>query len=118
MEALIVRKLGDPTLPPDSSESAPLTYTKSHPIPELNSPTSIRVQIKSTCLNFATGLQVQGKYQEKYPLPFILGSDYSGVVESVGPNVTRFKIGDRVCARASAYIGSFAQFIVVEETEL
>ncbi|KAK9063304.1 hypothetical protein SSX86_017174 [Deinandra increscens subsp. villosa] len=116
MEALICRKLGDPTLAPDSSENAPFTFSTSHPIPNLNSPTSLRVRIKSTCLNFATGLQVQGKYHEKHALPFIPGSDYSGVVESVGPEVTKFKIGDRVCS--IAYVGSFAQFIVAEESEL
>ncbi|KAF5795091.1 putative NADPH:quinone reductase [Helianthus annuus] len=116
MEALVCRKLGDPTLPPDSSEHAPFTFSKSHPIPILNSSTSVRVRIKSTCLMFATGLQTQGKYQEKYAPPFIPGSDYSGVVESVGPNVTKFEIGDRVCS--FAYVGSFAQYIVAEETEL
>lgn len=116
MEALICRKLGDPTIPPDSSDDAPLTFTTCHPIPKLNSPTCVRVRIKSTCLNFATRLQVMGKYQEKYAPPFILGSDYSGVVESVGPNVTKFKKGDRVCS--FAHVGSFAQFIVAQETEL
>ncbi|XP_071732717.1 uncharacterized protein [Rutidosis leptorrhynchoides] len=116
MEALICRKLGDPRIPPDSSQNSPLTFTKSHPIPTLDSPTSVRVEIKSTCLMFASWLHVMGKYQEKYPVPFIPGSDYSGVVESVGSKVTRFKKGDRVCS--FAYVGSFAQFIVAEETEL
>ncbi|KAI3735067.1 hypothetical protein L6452_14554 [Arctium lappa] len=117
MEALVCRKLGgDPTIPPDSSQNTPLTVSKSHPIPKLISPTSIRVRIKSTSLNYATYLQVLGKYQEKLAPPFVLGSDYSGVVESVGSNVTKFKIGDPVCSTAGD--GSFAQFIVAEENEL
>nr|XP_043614069.1 quinone oxidoreductase-like protein 2 homolog [Erigeron canadensis] len=116
MEALVCKKLGDPTIPPNSSENGPFSYITTYPIPKLDTPTSVRVRIKCTCLNFATGLHVQGKYQEKYPVPFIPGSDYSGVVESVGPNVTKFKVGDRVSS--FAYVGSFAQFIVAEEREL
>ncbi|THG17394.1 hypothetical protein TEA_011899 [Camellia sinensis var. sinensis] len=116
MEALICEKLGDPTLPPSSTQDSPLTLSTSHPIPKLNSPTSVRVRVKATSLNFANYLQILGKYQEKPPLPFIPGSDYSGVVESIGPNVSKFRIGDPVCSLAA--LGSFAQFIVADETDL
>lgn len=116
MEALLCRKLGDPTTQPDSSENTALTVSTSHPIPKLTSPTSIRVRIKSTSLNYANYLQVLGKYQEKFALPFVPGSDYSGVVESIGPKVTKFKVGDPVCSFAG--VGSFAQFIVAEEKDL
>ncbi|KAL2555924.1 GroES-like zinc-binding alcohol dehydrogenase family protein [Forsythia ovata] len=116
MEALLCRKLGDPTIPVDDSENSPLTLSKAHPIPQLNSPTAVRVRVKATSLNFANYLQILGKYQEKPPLPFIPGSDYSGTVESVGSNVTKFRIGDPVCSFAG--LGSFAQFIVADETEL
>ncbi|MFS7936964.1 putative NADPH:quinone reductase [Helianthus anomalus] len=116
MEALVCRKLGDPTTPPDSSETTALSVSTSHPIPTLNSPTSIRIRIKSTSINYLNYLQILGKYQEKVPVPFVPGSDYSGVVESVGPEVTKFRVGDRVCSVAA--VGSFAQFIVAEEKDL
>ncbi|XP_059627853.1 uncharacterized protein LOC132270684 [Cornus florida] len=116
MEALLCRKLGDPTLPPNSSEDSALTLSASHPIPELNSPTAVRVRVKATSLNYANYLQILGKYQEKPPLPFIPGSDYSGIVESIGPRVSKFKIGDPVCSVIG--LGSFAQFVVADETEL
>ncbi|KAJ9553451.1 hypothetical protein OSB04_017496 [Centaurea solstitialis] len=116
MEALVCRKLGDPTIPPDSSQDSPLTLSKSYPIPKLTSPTSVRVRIKATSLNYATYLQVLGKYQEKSDPPFVVGSDYSGVVESVGSDVTKFKVGDRVCSSTGE--GSFAQFMVAEEYQL
>ncbi|XP_019191970.1 PREDICTED: quinone oxidoreductase-like protein 2 homolog [Ipomoea nil] len=115
MEALVCRKIGDPTIRPNSDDS-PLTYSTSHPIPELVSPNSVRVRVKATSLNFANYLQVQGLYQEKPPLPFILGSDYSGIVDAVGPKVTKFRVGDRVCSFAA--LGSFAQFIVADESDL
>ncbi|KAJ4978524.1 hypothetical protein NE237_009304 [Protea cynaroides] len=114
MEAVVCRKLGDPTIP--ISESSPITLSTSHPIPALTSSTSIRVRVKATSVNYANYLQILGKYQEKPPLPFILGSDYSGVVEAVGSQVSKFKIGDRVCSIAA--VGSFAQFIVADQNDL
>lgn len=116
MEALLCRRNGDPTVPPNSSEASALAFSTAQPIPELNSPTAVRVRIRATSLNFANYLQILGKYQEKPPFPFIPGSDYSGVVESVGPGVSKFKIGDPVCSFTST--GSFAQFIVADENAL
>ncbi|XP_051121807.1 uncharacterized protein LOC127245132 [Andrographis paniculata] len=116
MEALLCRKIGDPTVPPDAAEESALTISTAHPIPQLHSPTAVRVRVRATSLNFANYLQILGKYQEKPPLPFIPGSDYSGTVDAVGTSVTKFKIGDRVCSVAGQ--GSFAQFIVSDESEL
>uniref|UniRef100_A0ACD5T768 Uncharacterized protein n=1 Tax=Avena sativa TaxID=4498 RepID=A0ACD5T768_AVESA len=116
MEALVVRRLGDPTLPPGGDDSPFEAVSGGQPVPELSSPTSVRVRVAATSLNFATFLQVQGKYQERPPLPFVPGSDYAGVVDAVGPGVRRFRPGDRVCSLAS--VGSFAEFIVTEEKAL
>ncbi|GKC77313.1 quinone oxidoreductase-like protein 2, partial [Tanacetum coccineum] len=116
MEALVCRSLGDPTIPPDSTPTTALTVIKTHPIPKLTSPSSVLVKIKSTSLNYANYLQVLGKYQEKFALPFVPGSDYSGVVVSVGDKVAKFKVGDFVCSFAG--MGSFAQFIVADEKDL
>lgn len=114
MEALVCQKIGDPTLP--ISDSSPITVSKSHPIPNLSSPTSVRVRICATSLNYANYLQILGKYQEKPPLPFIPGSDYSGVVDAIGNGVSKFKIADKVCSFAG--LGSYAEFIVVDEKDL
>ncbi|KAH6826589.1 GroES-like zinc-binding alcohol dehydrogenase family protein [Perilla frutescens var. hirtella] len=116
MEALVCRNLGDPTIPPDGADDSALTLSTTHPIPQLDSATAVRVRVKATSLNFANFLQIQGKYQEKPPLPFIPGSDYSGTVDAVGESVTKFKIGDPVCSLAA--LGSFAQFIVADQSEL
>ncbi|TVU18701.1 hypothetical protein EJB05_34812 [Eragrostis curvula] len=116
MEALVVRRLGDPTLAPGGEASPFAAISRDQPVPELSSPTAVRVRVAATSLNFATLLQVQGKYQERPPLPFVPGSDYAGVVDAVGPAVRRLRPGDRVCSFTG--LGSFAEFIVVEEKQL
>ncbi|KAK1264444.1 hypothetical protein QJS04_geneDACA016966 [Acorus gramineus] len=115
MEALLCRSIGDPTVP-IADPSSPLTISLTHPVPDLQSPTSVRVRVRATSLNYANYLQILGKYQEKPPLPFVPGSDYSGVVDAVGSSVSRFRPGDRVCSFAS--LGSFAEFIVADEKDL
>ncbi|MBZ5636336.1 MAG: NADP-dependent oxidoreductase [Acidobacteriia bacterium] len=55
----------------------------------------------------------------EYPLPFILGWDVSGVVESLGPEVTQWKPGDEVYGRPDiGRNGAYAEYIAVKETEL
>ncbi|MFQ6649028.1 hypothetical protein Gotur_022656 [Gossypium turneri] len=112
MEALLCKRLGDPT----SSFESPIELSRNHPIPELDSPTAVRVKVKATSLNYGTYLQIQGKYQEKHPLPFIPGSDYAGIVDAVGPSVSKFKVGDYVCAFVP--VGSYATFIVQDQSQL
>ena len=52
----------------------------------------------------------------KYPLPIVMGNELSGVVEAIGPGVTRFAEGDRVFARvAKDIMGAFADYAVVHE---
>src|SRR5579864_1275316 len=54
-----------------------------------------------------------------YPLPFILGWDVSGVIESVGTGVTQWKTGDEVYGRPDVgRNGAYAEYIVVKESEL
>ena len=46
----------------------------------------------------------------------IPGSDFAGVVEAVGKDVSLFKIGDRVFGAASPATGTHAQYICLPET--
>ena len=52
------------------------------------------------------------------PLPYIVGSDLAGTVESVGPDASRFKVGDRVWGTNQGLLGrqgTFAEFAAVDE---
>ena len=46
----------------------------------------------------------------------ILGAEFSGVVEAVGSEVTRFAPGDRVFAYPGAAFGGYAEYAVIAET--
>ena len=53
------------------------------------------------------------------PLPLTLGSDVSGLVESVGPGVTQFKAGDAVFGATNArFTGGYAEYAVASATKL
>jgi len=66
-------------------------------IPEpVAAPGEIVVRVKVCALNFFDTLIIRGKYQYKPELPFSPSAEFSGVVETVGDEVTEFEPGDRV----------------------
>ncbi|XP_009593200.1 uncharacterized protein LOC107829020 [Nicotiana tabacum] len=71
----------------------------------------VLIRIAATALNRADTLQRQGKYpppkgDSEYP-----GLECSGTVEAVGKDVTRWKIGDQVCALIGG--GGYAEKVAV-----
>jgi NADPH2:quinone reductase len=72
--------------------------------------------VKASSLNFPDILIVQNKYQFKPPLPFVPGSEFAGLVDAVGPGVTRVKPGDRVAAMAGT--GGFGTHAIVPADKL
>ena len=58
----------------------------------------VLIDVQAAALNFPDVLMLRGLYQERPPLPFIPGSELSGIVRAVGEGVVRFKPGDRVIA--------------------
>jgi alcohol dehydrogenase len=56
------------------------------------------------------------KIIQNYRLPIVMGNELAGVVEGVGPGVTRWAGGDRVFARvAKETMGAFAEYTLVHE---
>src|ERR1700676_5709134 len=77
-------------------------------IPSLQ-PGDILIRTYAFGLNFPDLLMVQGKYQERYTLPFVPGRDAAGVVDAVGEGVSDFRSGDRVLCQVAK--GAWAEFI-------
>lgn len=65
-------------------------------------PFQVRMRVQATSLNFRDLLMVKGQYNPRQKLPLIPCSDGAGVVDAIGPGVTRCKVGDRV-------MGAFSQ---------
>jgi len=72
----------------------------------------VRIAIHAASLNFPDLLTVQNKYQIKPPLPFVPGSEFSGVVEAVGEGVRHLAPGDRVATIGVS--GGFASHACVD----
>ena len=77
------------------------------PDPPPPGPGEIRVRIGARGVQYVDVLMLAGKYQFRPEPPFIPGGEAAGEVISVGPDVTRFKPGDRVMSRHT--LGAFAE---------
>src|SRR5512135_132045 len=56
------------------------------------------VDVKAAALNFPDLLTIRGLYQDRPPLPFVVGTEMSGIVSAVGEGVSHLKAGDKVVA--------------------
>lgn len=56
----------------------------------------LRLSVRACGLNFADLLMIEGRYQERPPLPMTLGMEAAGVVEALGPGVEGPLPGTRV----------------------
>lgn len=95
----------------------------------------VLVRVKATSVNFADTLvrNFKAVSPEKFHMPFlfwligrisfglnkpkvnILGSEFSGIVETAGRKVTRFKVGDHVFGYSGPSMGACAQYLRMPE---
>ena len=66
------------------------------PDPGSPGPGQVRVAIRAAALNHLDLFVADGLPGVEYRFPHIVGADGAGVVDAVGPGVTRVKVGDRV----------------------
>lgn len=90
------------------------------PMPEIKG-TDVLVRIHATAVNLLDSKLRDGEFKLLLPYrtPFVLGHDLAGTVVRTGAGVTRFKVGDEVYGRPRDHrVGTFAEFIAVDETDL
>jgi NADPH:quinone reductase len=85
-EVLALREVPDPS-PPGAGE--------------------VQVRIRARGAQYVDVLMLAGKYQFRPEPPFIPGSEAAGDVVAIGPEVTRFNVGERVMSRHR--LGAFAE---------
>ena len=88
------------------------------PIPQAD---EVLIRVHAAGVNPIDWKVRQGYMKDLWPhkLPLILGWDVSGVVEAIGPGVSRFKKGDEVYSEPDASRdGAYADYIVVRESEV
>jgi NADPH2:quinone reductase len=79
-------------------------------------PGEVVIAVKAASVNFPDVLIIQNKYQFKPPLPFSPGSEVAGIVEAVGEDVERVKVGDSVMA--FTLYGGFAEAVKTDARRL
>ena len=81
-------------------------------------PGCVLVRVKAVAVNPIDTYIRAGTVKMDLPLPFIVGCDLAGVIEETGPEVSRFRKGDRVWGSNQGLFGrqgTFAEFAAVED---
>ena len=79
--------------------------------PDLNCG-QVRIEIKACGVNFPDLLMIAGKYQKQPPMPFSPGCEVAGNIIEIAPDVTEFKLGQRVVAITG--FGGMAEQVCVD----
>ena len=74
------------------------------------------VDVAAAAVNFPDVLVVADRYQIHIPVPFTVGSEFSGTVSSIGSGVEGVSVGDRVMG--SVLHGAFADRVAVSASVL
>jgi NADPH:quinone reductase len=76
-------------------------------------PGQVLVRVRGAAANFPDVLMCRGGYQVRPPLPFTPGIELCGEIVAVGPQVTRWAVGDRVLGGPSLPFGAYAELAVM-----
>ena len=108
----------------DYGDESSFEIDETLPLPELKS-NQVLVKISASSVNPIDLMKREGygrsifEKQRRNNFPWILGSDFSGHVVSVGQKVTRFKEGDEVWGCTSkASSGTYAEYAAIDQEEV
>jgi NADPH:quinone reductase-like Zn-dependent oxidoreductase len=105
MRAIVITRAGGPDVLVMSDVAEPVP-----------GPSQIRVRVHATAVNRADLLQRAGNYPAPAGAPRdIPGLEYAGLVDAVGSNAQRWKVGERVMGLVGG--GAYAEHIVTHEDE-
>lgn len=76
----------------------------------------VLVKIYAAALNRADLLQRVGKYPSPAGCPEWMGLEIAGEIVEIGPSVTSWRVGDRVCALLGG--GGYAEYVAVKDDML
>ncbi|MCA9215732.1 MAG: NADPH:quinone reductase [Planctomycetales bacterium] len=80
--------------------------------------TQVLIKVGAVSVNPIDTYIRNGANYWELPKPYIVGSDVAGTVSAVGPEATRFKVGDRVWGTNQGLVGrqgTFSEFCAVDE---
>ena len=90
------------------------------PSPKL-APGEVLIRVHAAGVNPADWKVREGHFRQlvQHKFPLILGWDLSGMIEEVGPGVSKFKKGDEVFSKPdTSRDGAYAEYVVVRESEV
>lgn len=102
MRAVVCRSFDDP--------DATCVEEVSSPTP---GPNDVLIRVRAAGVSFANLLVLTGRHQNRTEPPFTPGTEIAGTVIAVGPEVSRFRPGDRIVAGVRN--GGFAEEAVAPE---
>ena len=83
------------------------------PVPKAG---EVLVRVRAAGVSFAAMLGVQGKHQNKPPLPYVPGNELAGHVVALGEGVSNVEVGDRIATGVSQ--GAFAEYAIATAANL
>jgi NADPH:quinone reductase-like Zn-dependent oxidoreductase len=70
----------------------------------------VRLKVETIGLNRSEAAFRAGDYPQKPPLPSLIGYEGVGVIEALGPGVSGFTIGQRVCVMPTYRLGEYGLY--------
>jgi len=76
----------------------------------------VRVKVEAAGLNYSDIMIREGFYIDNVPLPYLMGREFCGIIDAVGPEVAGLEVGQRVIASSPG--GAMAEYVVVSAGSL